>query len=144
MLALWRIGACPGLLRTGITRLQKIKQNIQRLLRGSLPTGWQWHLKFTEHYIKTLIIKLCSRAYTSLPTCDRKTIHTLRVHYAHAAANLNSGYSKYEKVARVHYFCTIALRTSCTVLMRAWASRRVDLRERRIDLFSERVIVFCW
>ena len=39
-------------------------------------------------------------------------IHTLRVHYAHAAANLNSGYSKYAKVARVHYFCTIALRTS--------------------------------
>ena len=37
-------------------------------------------------------------------------IHTLRVHYAHAAANLNSGYSKYAKVARVHYFCTIALR----------------------------------
>ena len=31
-------------------------------------------------------------------------IHTLRVQYAHAAANLNSGYSKYAKVARVHYF----------------------------------------
>ena len=41
-------------------------------------------------------------------------IHTLHVHYAHAAANLNSGYSKYVKVARVHYFCTIALRTSRT------------------------------
>ena len=34
-------------------------------------------------------------------------IHTLRVHYAHAAANLDSGYSKYAKVARLHYFCTI-------------------------------------
>ena len=33
-------------------------------------------------------------------------VHTLRVHYAHVAANLNSGYSKYAKVARVHYFCT--------------------------------------
>ena len=64
-------------------------------------------------------------------------IHTLRVHYAHAAANLNSGYSKYAKVARVHYFCTIALRTSRAVLTRAWASRRVDS-------FSERVIIFCW
>ena len=32
------------------------------------------------------------------------SIHTLRVHSAHAAANLNSGYSKYAKVARVHYF----------------------------------------
>ena len=46
-------------------------------------------------------------------------IHTLRVHYAHAAANLNSGYSKYAKVAHVHYFCTIALRTSRAVLTRA-------------------------
>ena len=69
--------------------------------------------------------------------CDYKSrliiIHTLRVHYAHAAANLNSGYSKYAKVARVHYFGTIALRTSRAVLTRAWASRRVDLRERRVD-----------
>ena len=50
---------------------------------------------------------------------DKKSIHTLRVHYAHAAANLNSGYSKYAKEVRVHYFCTIALRTSRAVLMRA-------------------------
>ena len=64
--------------------------------------------------------------------CKLKThlfhIHTFRVHYAHAAANLNSGNSKYAKVARVHYFCTIALRTSRAVLTRAWAScREVDL-----------------
>ena len=71
-------------------------------------------------------------------------IHTLRVHYAHTAANLNSGYSKYAKVARVHYFCTIALRTCRAVLTRAWASRTVDLRERRVDLFSKRVVIFCW
>ena len=39
-------------------------------------------------------------------------IHTLRVHLdAHAAANLNSGKSKYAKVARMHYFCTVALQT---------------------------------
>ena len=76
--------------------------------------------------------------------CDINTLHTLRVHYAHAAANLNSGYSKYAKVARVHYFCTIALRTSRAVLTRALASRRVDLRERRVDSFSKRVIIFCW
>ena len=46
-------------------------------------------------------------------TRDKETIHTLRVHYAQAAANLESGYSKYPKVACVHYgiFCTIALRT---------------------------------
>ena len=46
-------------------------------------------------------------------------IHTLRVHHVHAATNLNSGYSKYAKVARMHYFCTIALRTSRAVLTRA-------------------------
>ena len=87
---------------------------------------------------------------TLTPTCSSHSstelyeIHTLRVHYAHAAANLNSGYSKYAKVARVHYFCTIALRTSRAVLTRAWASRRVDLRERKVDSFSKRVIIFCW
>ena len=47
------------------------------------------------------------------------SIHTLRVHNKHAAANLNSGYSKYAKVARVHYFCTIAVRTSRAVLTQA-------------------------
>ena len=36
-------------------------------------------------------------------------IHTLYVHYAHAAANLSSGYSKYGKAACMHCFCTIAL-----------------------------------
>ena len=70
-----------------------------------------------------------------------KYIHTLRVHYAHAAANLNSGYSKYAKAGRVHYFCTIALRTSRAVLTRAWASRRVDLRKRRVDSFLSRLNV---
>ena len=76
-------------------------------------------------------------------------IHTIRIHYAHAAANLNSGYSKSVKVERVHYICTIALQTSRAVLTRAWrgltrawASRRVDLRKRRVDLSSKRVIKF--
>ena len=35
--------------------------------------------------------------------------------------------------ADVHYFCTIALRTSRTVLTRAWALHRVDLRKRGFD-----------
>ena len=77
-------------------------------------------------------------------SCVVYLIHTLRVYYAHATANLNSGYSKYGKVARVYYFCTIALRTSRAVLTRVWASRGVDLHERRVDLFSKRVITFCW
>ena len=58
-------------------------------------------------------------------------IHTLNIHYAHAAANLYSGYPKYVKVTRMHYFCTIALWTSRAVLMRARALRRVDLFSKR-------------
>ena len=54
-----------------------------------------------------------------LYSASSTVFHTLRVHYAHAAANLKSGYSKYAKVARVHYFCTIALRTSRAVVTRA-------------------------
>ena len=47
------------------------------------------------------------------------SFHTLRVHYMHAAANLNSGYSKYAKVrACALFFFTIALRTSRAVLTR--------------------------
>ena len=78
----------------------------------------------------------CNEEITSYDMLIRD-IHTLCVHYTHAAANLNSGYSKYAKVARVNYFCTIALGTCRAVL-------RVDLRERRVDLFSKQVVIFCW
>ena len=37
------------------------------------------------------------------------TIHTFCIHYVHASANLNWQYSKYAKVAHMHYFCTIVL-----------------------------------
>ena len=93
----------------------------------------------SDFVLTKFCMSVCKDVVTFI-TC----IHTLRVHYAHAAANLNSGYSKYAKVARVHYFCTIALRTSLAVLTWAWASRRVDLRERRVDSFSKRVIIICW
>ena len=66
--------------------------------------------------------------------------YSLFIHSAYTVL-INSGYSKYAKVARVHYFCTIALRTSLAVLTRAWVSRRVDLHKRRVDLFSKRVIL---
>ena len=69
--------------------------------------------------------------------CYLQHFHSLRVHYAHAAANLNSGYSKYAKVARVHYYISRSADASVSVA-------RVDLRERRVDLFSKRVIIFCW
>ena len=93
-------------------------------------------------YYSTSHSMLSSKLYVeklvspSMKTSPLIKIHTLRVHYAHAAANLNSGYSKYAKQRR-HYFCTIALRTSRAVLRRARASCRVDL-------FSKRVIIFCW
>ena len=57
-------------------------------------------------------------------------LHTLYVNYVHAPANLNSRYSKYMKVARAHYFCTIALRPR---------ERIVHLHARRMDSFTFRV-----
>ena len=45
-------------------------------------------------------------------------IHTLRVHYTHAAATLNWRYSKYTKVARVHYFF---VKLHSEHIMSAWA-----------------------
>ena len=70
--------------------------------------------------------------------------YTLRtVHYAHDAANLNWGYSKYAKVACVHYFSTIALRTPHAVLTLARALRGVDSCARRVDSIVTWVILFC-
>ena len=121
-----------------------------------LSYAWSWNLGISWYRNQTgmysyslwrtlhVILKMSGIAPPVHRTRSLTWIHTLRVHYAHAAANLNSGYSKYAKVGRVHYFCTIALRTSRAVLTRAWASRRVDLRKRRVDLFSKRVITFCW
>ena len=43
------------------------------------------------------------------------SINHSNVYYAHAAANLNSEYSKYAKVECVHYLCTIALQTALDV-----------------------------
>ena len=103
----------------------------------------EWN--FCQNYMQRIGVGLVTVLIAAIiGQSELLIIHTLRVHYAHAAANLNSGYSKYAKVARVHYFCTIALRTSRTALTRAWASRRVVLRKRRVDLFSKRVIIFCW
>ena len=100
-----------------------------------------WLITYRVQYLP---IHLKIKSFVIIIIIVLSYIHTLRVHYAQTAANLNSGYSKYAKVARVHYFCTIALRTSRAVLTRAWASRRVDLRERWVDLFSKRVMIFCW
>ena len=57
--------------------------------------------------------------------CSMLYIHTLRVHYAHAVANLNSGYSKYAKVAHVHFFVQL----HSEHLAQCWRER-----ERRIGL----------
>ena len=55
-------------------------------------------------------------------------IRTLWVHYAHAAANKNWRYSKYAKVARVHYFlynCTPRNFETSRSTYRASASSKV-------------------
>ena len=137
-----------------------VTENIKETLTNKM---LPWQIRFQVQvtapiYILSFLIELSPEQLDLITTASKlftsdssfsvviflTNIHTLRVHYAHAAANLNSGYSKYAKVARVHYFCTIALRTSRAVLTRAWASRRVDLRERKVDSFSKRVIIFWW
>ena len=95
-----------------------------------------WFLYWIVYLWSTKIIQCSCNNVSNTRNKFLLIIHTFRVHYAHTAANLNSGYSRYAKVARVHYFCTIALRISREVLTRAWASHRVDL-------FSKRVIIFC-
>ena len=52
-------------------------------------------------------------------TLLNKHSYTPRTLHACCSQSNSSGYSKYAKVARVHYFCTIALRTSRAVLTRA-------------------------
>ena len=64
-----------------------------------------------------LVLTLLGDTYNSSHYCAGLLLtvfHALRVQYAHAVANLNSGYPKYAKVTRVHYFCTIALRLPYT------------------------------
>ena len=88
------------------------------------PQGLSFSLIFSFfvflHFIFVVIIFMLLRFVSvGKGAVQMFIIHTLRVHYAHAAANLNLGYSKYAKVALVHYFCTIALRTSRAVVTRA-------------------------
>ena len=52
----------------------------------------------------------------SWPGPLKSSLHTLCLHYVHAAANQKSGYIKYVKVVPMHYFYTITLRKPCAVL----------------------------
>ena len=140
---------CVSVTKSGkgpfILTFQCIAMLINRLLAAESHcsiTAFQvkMNLIFMRHYSEVTLQFLCRRVQCG-NAMQLLCIHTLRVHYAHVAANLNSGYSKYTKVACVHYFCTIALRTSRAVVTRAWASRRVGLRERRVDSFSKPI---CW
>ena len=79
----------------------------------------KWSIRSKVKDVDARLMSIRPPNVISRPPQSIQNIHTLRVHYAHAAANLNSGYSKYAKAARVHYFCTIALRTSRAVLTRA-------------------------
>ena len=114
---------------------------IRRVFMHAHKTNTATHMHKASNWIDVTanlieIVQTVALRFSLLFLAVISMFHTLRVHYAHAAANLNSGYSKYAKVARVHYFCTIALWTSCAVPTWAWASRGVDLRERRVDWFS--------
>ena len=61
---------------------------------------------------------LCNQVTSSESIVEHSFFHALnhnsytpKLHYTHAAGNLNSGYSKYMKVVCMHYFCTVALGT---------------------------------
>ena len=87
--------------------------------------------------------KIWGKKHNQINQIKSIKIHTLCVHYAHVTANLNWEYLKYAKVARMHYFSTIALRTSHAMLTWAWALHRVDSRQHRVDLFATRGLLFC-
>ena len=66
----------------------------------------RWHLLLLPWVLIEMKMELQRNVYSPALLW----IHTLRVPYAHAAANLNWRYSKYAKVARA-LFCTIVFRT---------------------------------
>ena len=83
----------------------------------SAPAFNPWWFCYTSSHILhttgTVSYCACMKIEHFEKYCNLSVIHTLCIHYTNAAANLSSGYSKYAKVARVYYFCTIiALRTS--------------------------------
>ena len=79
----------------------------------------QWHMFLSMYSYTPRTLRAC---------CSQSKFRILKIRESSAHA----------------LFCTIALRTSRAVLTRAWASHRVDLRQRRVDSFSKRVIIFCW
>ena len=79
------------------------------LVIGSFDEGWiKYHIIICSH---SFIKWLRWNEVHKLEYLNRWNTYTLHVHYAHAAADLNRWYSKYAKVACLHYFCTTALRT---------------------------------
>ena len=106
----------------------RVKLAVMKYKITNFPWKLLWWIPPTHNHFHTLVYLVQPKGHLF-----NKYHSYTPIHYARAAANLNSGYAK---VARVHYFCTIALHTSRSVLTRAWASRRAYLRERRVDLFS--------
>ena len=98
-------------------------------------------LVLVQHILMLALILLCHDILKSKSSTYLEHIHTLRVHYAHTVANLNSGYSKYAKVLRMYYFFTVALRTPYALVS---VGRMMHSRVYRIDSFTFRVILFCW
>ena len=93
------------------------------------------------HNILTICAKIVKLGYPKMFICAMTDIHTLCVHYTYVTANLNWGYSKYAKVACLHYFSTIELQTPHAMLTLEWVSRRVDSSVRRLNTFATRVIL---
>ena len=98
-----------------------------------------WHYSFLYTVWHELLcdindLKETFKFHTAF-SCNSYTPHT------HAAANLNWRHLKYMKVALVHYFCTIALRTPHTVLTHVGALHRVDLHVCRVVTFAKWLMV---
>ena len=83
-------------------------------------------------------LTLCPQDFT--PPVSLTNFHALCVHYANDPANLNSGYSKYAKAARVHYYCTVALQTPYARMSAGVGC----IHGHKMETFTFRVILFCW
>ena len=95
----------------------------------SLPNWGSLQQVLTIIFHKKVIYTNSYTLRTLRTCCSQSKFRILKIHKSSVCA---------------HYFCKIKLRTSRAVLTRAWASRRVDLCECRVDSFSKRIIIFCW
>ena len=139
---------------TGVGLLTEIMADAQMILAGWLSWGiFIPHVALKESMIRNQLFSTVKRRpfVTGIVNKVRKYtiyfplihilnkfqmikhIDSLRVDYARAAANLNSGYSKYAKVARLYYFCTNF--TPNTLRARGRSVGCIRAHSRALDLF---------